>query len=245
MAATARGAIVVNGLERAAGQRLGQLRRIGDGRRAADDLGRRFVEGAHPQQPAEDVRDMAAKDTAIVVQLVNDDVAQVLEEALPFRVMRQDTGVEHVRVADDDMPGQPHRSPGAAGRIAVVGERLDVHPQRLDETVQLAVLVLTERFGREEVERPAGVIVEDGLEHRHVVAERLPGRRCRHHDDIAAVQDRLNGRRLMGIRAADAAARQRRREPWIEARRPLGIRCLTRRLQAPGRQVIAKGGRLP
>ena len=52
-------------------------------------------------------------------------------------MVRQDAGVEHIRVADDDVgPGQPARRAGALlGRITVVGERLDVQTQRLDETV--------------------------------------------------------------------------------------------------------------
>ena len=99
---------------------------------------------------------MAAEDAPVVVQLVDDDVAQVLEEALPLGVVRQDPGVQHVRVGDHDVPGQAHGPRAATGRVAVVGVGLDVRPQGLDQAVQLGVLVLGEGLGGEEVEGPGG-----------------------------------------------------------------------------------------
>ena len=39
---------------------------------------------------------MAAEDAAIGVELVEDDVTQIFENARPFGVVRQDAGVQHV-----------------------------------------------------------------------------------------------------------------------------------------------------
>ena len=52
--------------------------------------GLRAVVLAQPQQPAEDVGDVAAEDAAVGVRLVDDDVAQLLEQLEPLGVMRQD-----------------------------------------------------------------------------------------------------------------------------------------------------------
>ena len=101
-------------------------RGVGDRRRAADEDGVGAVEAADAAQAADDVGDVAAEDAAVLVQLVDDDVAQVLEELHPLGVVRQDAGVQHVRVRDDDVPGLAHLAARVAGRVAVVGERLDV-----------------------------------------------------------------------------------------------------------------------
>ena len=73
---------------------------------------------------------MAAEDAAVAVQLVDHDVAQVLEEPDPLGVVRQDAGVEHVRVGDDDVAGLADAAAHGGRRVAVVGERLEVGAER-------------------------------------------------------------------------------------------------------------------
>ena len=85
-----RRAVAVDDRDRAAGQDLRQLPGIADRRRAADDLRLAAVVGAQPKQPTEHVGHVAAEDAAVRVRLVDDDVAQLLEELEPLRVMRQD-----------------------------------------------------------------------------------------------------------------------------------------------------------
>ena len=58
---------------------------------------------ADPPQPAQHVAQVAAEHAAVRVQLVDDDVAQVLEELRPPRVVRQDARVHHVRIAEHDV----------------------------------------------------------------------------------------------------------------------------------------------
>ena len=85
----------------------GQLRRIGDRRRAADDDRVAAVVAAQPEQPPDDVRDVAPEHAAVGVELVDDDDPELLEQLEPLRVVRQDRRVQHVRVADDDLAGLP------------------------------------------------------------------------------------------------------------------------------------------
>ncbi len=86
-------AVVVNQSERLFDQPLDQLLRVGDGRRATDELRARAVESADAFQAAEDVGHVAAKHPAIGVHFVHDYVPQTGEQAGPFGVMGQDTGV--------------------------------------------------------------------------------------------------------------------------------------------------------
>ena len=54
--------------------------------------------------------------------------------------------------------------------------------------VQLGELILCECLGRKQVQRPRRRVVQDRVEHRRVVAERLARRRRGHDDDAAAAQ---------------------------------------------------------
>ena len=55
----------------------------------------------------------------------------------------------------------------------------------LGERVQFGELILRERFRRKEIQRARRRILEDRVEHRRVVAERLSRRGRRHRDDVA------------------------------------------------------------
>ena len=54
-------------------------------------------------QPAEHVPQMAPEYAAIGVKLVENDVAKILEKLRPARVMRQDSRVQHVGIAEHDV----------------------------------------------------------------------------------------------------------------------------------------------
>ena len=107
------------------------------------------VVGADPEQPPQDVRDVAAEDAAVGVQLVDDDVAELLEELEPFRVVRQDRGVEHVRVRDHDLAGTPDRGADGGGRVTVIRRRRHVQATGGGKLPELRDLVLAERLGGE------------------------------------------------------------------------------------------------
>jgi hypothetical protein len=65
--------------------------------------------GADPQQAPQHVGDVAAEQAPVGVQFVYDDDLELLEELEPLGVVRQDRGVEHVRVRDDDLSGASDR----------------------------------------------------------------------------------------------------------------------------------------
>ena len=186
----ARRAAFVDELERLPRQPFGQLARVGDRRRRADEDRIRSVVAADALQPAQDVREMAAEHAAIRVQLVDDDEAQVLEELRPARMMRQDPRVQHVGIAEHDVRLAADRAPRVRRRVAVVGEDADlelaVARDELRQRVQLRELILRQRLGRKEIQRARRRILQDRVQHRRVVAERLARRRRRNRDDIAA-----------------------------------------------------------
>ena len=62
----------------------------------------RAVEGGDAFQPPDHVADVAAEHAAVAVHLVDHDVFEAREEGDPLGVVRQDAGVEHVGIADDD-----------------------------------------------------------------------------------------------------------------------------------------------
>jgi hypothetical protein len=103
-------------------------------------------------QPAHDVAEVAAEDTTVDVELVDDDVLQVLEELQPLGVVRQDRRVEHVGVGDDDVTGLADGGARVGRGVAVVGERPDAAVEVAAELRQLRQLVLGQGLGGEQVE---------------------------------------------------------------------------------------------
>src|SRR5207237_469098 len=77
--------------------------RIRNRGRRAHEQGIAAVMPADSSQATKNVAQMTAEHAAIRVQLVDDHVAQILEELRPARLMRQDTRVHHVRVAEHDV----------------------------------------------------------------------------------------------------------------------------------------------
>ncbi len=205
----ARGAAPVHERHLALGEGLGELPRVADRGRRADELRPRAVELAQPPQPPEDVRDVRAVDPAQAVQLVHHHVAQVLEELHPLRVVGQDPLVQHVGVRHHDVGPGPDRLPRVLRGVPVVGERPDVGPDRLDHPVELRELVLGQRLRREEVEGPRVRVLEDAVEDGQVVAERLArGGRGDDHD-VPARPDVLVRLALVGVEARVPAPPER------------------------------------
>ena len=221
----ARRAALTDERERPLGEPLGQLARIGDGGRRADELRAGAVVLADPLQAAQHVAQVAAEHAAIGVQLVDHHVLQVLEELGPPRMVRQHAGMQHVGIGEGDVRPRANGSARVGRRVAIVGVHADVvgalGADQGRERVQLGHLILRERLGRKEVQRPRGRILQDGVEHRQVVAERLArGRGCGD-DDVLAGRHALIRLGLVAIELAHAAPFERGLQARIE---PLGIR---------------------
>ena len=104
-----RRAIFLDHLEIGFRQPRCQLARIRNGRRRADELRIRAVKARDAAQSAQHVGQVAAEHAAIGVQLIQHDVAQILKQPLPARVMRQNSRVQHVRIGQHDVAALANR----------------------------------------------------------------------------------------------------------------------------------------
>jgi hypothetical protein len=157
------------------------------------------------------------------MQLVQDDVAEVLEQLHPLRVVREDPLVEHVGVRDDDVGAGADRLARVLRRVAVVGEGADVGAEGLDGRVQLGELVLGERLGREEVERSHIRVLQDRVEDGKVVAERLAGGRRRDDHRAPPGPDGVAGLALVRVQPLDPARAQDLEELRMEVGREVRV----------------------
>ena len=81
--------------------------------------------------------------------------------------------------------------------------------ERLAHRLQLGELILRERLGRKQIQRAARRVLQDRVQDRRVVAERLARRRRRDDDDVAAGERVLDRLGLMRVELLDAARRER------------------------------------
>ena len=102
-------------------QLFGQFTRVGDGSRGEQEARLGSVEEAKAAQAAQDIGDIRTEDAAVDVQLVQHNPAQVLEQTRPARVVRKNTGMQHVGVGDQQACFLTNQPPLSRGRIAVVG----------------------------------------------------------------------------------------------------------------------------
>jgi hypothetical protein len=160
------------------------------------------------------------------MELVDDDVAEVLEQLEPLRVVRKDRGVEHVGVGDHHLARGPHHGSHVRGCVAVVRVRLEADVRRVRECPQLHELVGGEGLGGEEVEGAGRLVARDGREDGQVVAERLARCRRRNDDDVSPGRDRRVRGCLVRVERLDAATAQRADEARVQ---PVGPRRVTGR----------------
>ena len=138
------------------------------------------------------------------MQFVEHDVAQILEQAHPFRVVRQNSGMQHVRIREDHVPAFADRLARVAGRIAVVGEHAKAVVEARRQIVQLRKLVLRERLGGKQVESARVAILEDRIQHGQVVAESFAGGGGRHHHEVFPGVSEFGRGGLVRIQLLDA-----------------------------------------
>ena len=147
---------------------------------------------------------MAAEDAAIGVQFVDDDVAQIFEQARPAGVVRKDAGVQHVGIGQHDVGFFADGFAGVAGCVAVVGEDAEAIVEALVQIVEFGELVLRERLGGKEIEGAGVGVFEDRVQDRQVVAEGLAGGGGRDDDDVFSGVGEFGGCGLVGVGAANA-----------------------------------------
>ena len=188
--------------------RCGQVGRVGDGGRAHDEHRPRAVKGADPLQAAHDVGHVRAEDAGVVmggVQLVDDHVFQVFEQAGPLGVVRQDARMQHVGVGDHDLRLLADGLAHAGRRVAVVGVEAQLVAQGLVQVEQLGQLVLGKGLGREQVQGFGLGVAGQGVQGGGVVDQGLARGGGRGHHRVPPLQDVLQRFGLVGKEALDAA----------------------------------------
>ncbi len=203
---------------------------------------------ADPLQAPQHVRQVAAEDATIGVQLVDHDKAQIFEQLRPLGVVRQDPGMQHVGVAEHHMSAAADGTTGVRRRIAVVGVDTDLEARRFAngcrERVQLGELILGQCFGRKQVKGATRRIVQDRIQDRSVVAQRLS--RCgRGRDNNVAPVERVGHHLgLMCVKLADPASAERRTQTVVQRRGKRGVPSGTRRQMSHGRDAVFMAGGL-
>ena len=213
---------------------------IGDRRRRADERRVRSVEGADPSQTAQHVRDVRSENAAIRVQLVEHNVAEVLEELHPLGVVGEDARVEHVRVRDDDVSSAANRRAHRGRGVAVVRVGLEIDIDILRESLKLGELILGERLRREDVERAGRRILRDRVDDRKVVAEGLAARGRGDDDGVLSGVGGLERVGLVGVEREDPAPPERRRDAAVEPGGVLRVARASRRNAFPPRDHLAE-----
>ena len=98
---------------------------------------------AHATETSKDVGQVTAKHTTIRMELIDDDKSQVFEQLCPPRMMRQDTGVQHIRISQHEVSTVTHGASRILWGITIIGKRCNrnvllkpcSHAQQLGELV--------------------------------------------------------------------------------------------------------------
>ena len=94
---------------------------------------------------------MAAVNAAVIMQFVDDDVAQILEHAGPTRVMGQNAGVQHVGIREHCVGAAADGFTHVLRCVAVVCERPDFGAKLAGQCLKRMKLVFGQRLGGEQV----------------------------------------------------------------------------------------------
>ena len=132
----------------------GEFARIRDRGAAANELRLRSIECRHAVQPTQHVAQMAAEDSAIGVEFIEHHILQIFEQPLPLGVMRKNSSVQHVWIAEDDVPFFADRFACVRGSVAIVSKNSEGVIETLPQIVKLGELILRQRFRRKKIQRP-------------------------------------------------------------------------------------------
>ena len=219
---------IANGLP---AEPAGELHRVGDRRRGADEARLGAVDPGDPLQPPQHVGHVRAEHPAVGVGLVDDHAAQVGEEVSPALVVRQHRHVEHVRVGEHQVRAAPDPRAIVPRRVAVVDRVAELAAGRAPR----AFAPGPERAPWSGRRRAPGLRVGgDRVEHREVERHRLARGRAAGDDHVPALGglERLD---LVRVQAVIPARTQRRDEVGgeLRGRHGVGLARLGRRWLRP------------
>jgi hypothetical protein len=131
------------------------------------------MESRHATESPEHASQMASEHSAIRVQFIADDVAQVLEEPHPLCMVRKDSGVQYVRIRQDDVPALWNRFSAVTGCVAVICEYSKTVVEAFRKILQLGQLILGKHLGWKQMEGTSIGILQHRIEN-----PRLEARSC-------------------------------------------------------------------
>ncbi len=207
------------------GEPTGRLLGRGHGRRGQHERRVGAVGRADPAQPPQHVGDVGSEDAAVVVALVDDDVAQRAQERRPPVVTGQQRAVQHVGVGQDVLGVVAGPVALLSAAVTVVGGDADVEP----EAGHRGHLVVGQRLGRREVEHggAAAGAVAPGRAHRgerrQLVGQRLARGRAGGDHHVAPRPGRVGGLDLVSPRLVDPGPREGRDHVGGGPRGPRGV----------------------
>jgi hypothetical protein len=202
-----------------AGDQLRRLPGVADRCRECDkargDIG---VASTDAVEAAEEVGHVGSEKAGVDVHLIEHHQAQSLEETGPAGMCREQGGVEHLGVGDEN-------TGSVTGPLAAAGAGVGVEghcPERLaacggkgvDTAVPGGYLIVCQRLGGKQQQGGGGGIVGQTLYERHLVAQALPAGGGRGHQRILTRKGRIDRFGLMTVESRDAQGLQ------IGARRP-------------------------
>src|SRR5689334_14195020 len=142
---------------------------------------------------------MAAENAAIRMQLVENDIAQILKEPRPARVVREDARMQHVRIGQYHMAFFADGLARVSGRISIVGEYTKAMIEPLIQVIEFGELVLCKRLCGKKVERARVGVFQNRVQHGKVVAECFSGSCGRDNHGILSGMRYLRRRGLVRV----------------------------------------------
>ncbi len=205
MACGAGGARLLDPGEVATAQQSREIAGVGRRRRRSDERRLRAELPADALEPLQHVMEMTAEDAPIGVELVEHQPAQVAEKRRPLRPPSEDSDMKHVGVRDQDAGGNALDPPSILlGSVAVENGGRAGHLGGGGETVDLLLLIATERLERVQEQRPAGTTGGRLLEHRKLEDERLTRGGRRRHEHVLTATRGVDRRCLVRPKGVDA-----------------------------------------
>jgi hypothetical protein len=199
---SARSSIVLDGLHGTPHKPLGQLGWIGDGRAGRQENRLGTIVAADSLQSAEDAGHVGSENASVEMDFIDDNITQAAEESRPLGMVGEYGGMQHVGIGQYQVGFCLDAAALRSGSIAVVDagtqttSGLFVGRNQVQQTSQL---ILSERLGGKEIQRPCRGIVPAGLENGEVIAERLAASRSRDDNPVVTLPSRIEGGGLMGI----------------------------------------------
>jgi hypothetical protein len=130
--------------------------------------------------------------------------------------------MNHVRIGEDPARPLTRETPYLARTVAVVRTRRDIGQCRhcFGECHRGSQLVMAERLGRRQIQRPRAWIRFQGRQYRQLVGQRLSRCGASAEHDVPSVVCEIGGRELMRPQRLNTAINERPHHIWVRPLRP-------------------------